>query len=103
VKVVFDTNVVVSASFWRGKPFDCLAANAAQFPGAMMQQRVDPGMLLMAGGRVQYEARLRASAPRSARRRAGWRQSMRLQSRLGVLAVIPIPNIGSSSLLSVTP
>jgi putative PIN family toxin of toxin-antitoxin system len=26
VKVVFDTNVVVSASFWRGVPFDCLAA-----------------------------------------------------------------------------
>jgi putative PIN family toxin of toxin-antitoxin system len=26
VKVVFDTNVVASASFWRGKPFDCLAA-----------------------------------------------------------------------------
>jgi putative PIN family toxin of toxin-antitoxin system len=26
VKVVFDTNVVVSASFWRGAPFDCLAA-----------------------------------------------------------------------------
>jgi putative PIN family toxin of toxin-antitoxin system len=26
VKVVFDTNVVASASFWRGTPFDCLAA-----------------------------------------------------------------------------
>jgi putative PIN family toxin of toxin-antitoxin system len=26
VKVVFDTNVVASASFWRGSPFDCLAA-----------------------------------------------------------------------------
>jgi uncharacterized protein len=26
VTVVFDTNVVVSASFWRGAPFDCLAA-----------------------------------------------------------------------------
>ena len=24
--VVFDTNVVVSASFWRGPPFDCLRA-----------------------------------------------------------------------------
>ena len=24
--VVFDTNIVVSASFWRGSPFDCLAA-----------------------------------------------------------------------------
>ena len=26
MKVVFDTNVVTSASFWRGPPFDCLAA-----------------------------------------------------------------------------
>jgi putative PIN family toxin of toxin-antitoxin system len=26
VRVVFDTNVVASASFWRGAPFECLAA-----------------------------------------------------------------------------
>jgi len=26
VKVVFDTNVVASASFWRGAPFECLTA-----------------------------------------------------------------------------
>jgi putative PIN family toxin of toxin-antitoxin system len=26
VKVVFDTNVVASATFWRGTPFNCLAA-----------------------------------------------------------------------------
>jgi uncharacterized protein len=26
MRVVFDTNVVASASFWRGKPFNCLAA-----------------------------------------------------------------------------
>ena len=26
MKVVFDTNVVASASFWRGAPYDCLAA-----------------------------------------------------------------------------
>lgn len=26
MKAVFDTNVVASASFWRGAPFDCLAA-----------------------------------------------------------------------------
>lgn len=26
MKVVFDTNVLASASFWRGAPFDCLAA-----------------------------------------------------------------------------
>jgi len=25
MRVVFDTNVVVSACFWRGAPFDCLA------------------------------------------------------------------------------
>lgn len=26
MKVVFDTNVVASATFWRGAPFDCLVA-----------------------------------------------------------------------------
>jgi len=26
MKVIFDTNIVASASFWRGKPFDCLSA-----------------------------------------------------------------------------
>ena len=26
MKVVFDANVAASASFWRGPPFDCLAA-----------------------------------------------------------------------------
>jgi len=26
VKVVFDTNVIASATFWRGVPFDCLVA-----------------------------------------------------------------------------
>ncbi|MFA6545455.1 MAG: putative toxin-antitoxin system toxin component, PIN family [Limisphaerales bacterium] len=26
MKVVFDTNVVASASFWRGAPFECLTA-----------------------------------------------------------------------------
>lgn len=26
MRVVFDTNVVASASFWRGRPFDCLSA-----------------------------------------------------------------------------
>ncbi|HZL13243.1 MAG TPA: putative toxin-antitoxin system toxin component, PIN family [Verrucomicrobiae bacterium] len=26
MRVIFDTNVVASASFWRGTPFDCLAA-----------------------------------------------------------------------------
>jgi uncharacterized protein len=26
MRVVFDTNVVASASFWRGKPLDCLTA-----------------------------------------------------------------------------
>jgi uncharacterized protein len=26
MRVVFDTNIVASASFWRGNPFDCLTA-----------------------------------------------------------------------------
>ena len=30
MKVVFDTNVVASASFWRGAPFDCLHAWAQE-------------------------------------------------------------------------
>lgn len=29
MRVVFDTNVIASATFWRGVPFDCLAAWAA--------------------------------------------------------------------------
>ncbi len=29
MRVVFDTNVVASATFWRGPPFDCLRAWAA--------------------------------------------------------------------------
>lgn len=29
MRIVFDTNVVVSACLWRGAPFDCLAAWAA--------------------------------------------------------------------------
>lgn len=29
MNAVFDTNIVASASFWRGKPFDCLSAWAA--------------------------------------------------------------------------
>lgn len=28
MKVVFDTNIVASATFWRGKPFDCMVACA---------------------------------------------------------------------------
>ena len=41
MKVVFDTNVVVSASFWRGAPFACLAAWAQGRCAAA----VSPGLL----------------------------------------------------------
>jgi putative PIN family toxin of toxin-antitoxin system len=41
VKVVFDTNVVASASFWRGAPFDCLAAWAQ----GTCQATVSPSLL----------------------------------------------------------
>jgi putative PIN family toxin of toxin-antitoxin system len=41
LKVVFDTNVVASASFWRGAPFDCLAAWAQGRCAAV----VSPGLL----------------------------------------------------------
>lgn len=37
--VVFDTNIVISASFWRGKPFDCLSAWArGEFVAAVSPQ-----------------------------------------------------------------
>lgn len=41
MKVVFDTNVVASASFWRGKPFDCLTAWAQ----GKCEAAVSPAML----------------------------------------------------------
>ena len=41
MKVVFDTNVVASASFWRGKPFDCLTAWAQ----GQCEAVVSPAML----------------------------------------------------------
>ncbi len=41
MRVVFDTSVVASASFWRGKPFDCLMA-WAQGPGEAV---VSPALL----------------------------------------------------------
>jgi predicted nucleic acid-binding protein len=41
MKVVFDTNVVASASFWRGTPFDCLAA-WAQVSRDERRHRVSP-------------------------------------------------------------
>jgi putative PIN family toxin of toxin-antitoxin system len=41
MKVIFDTNVVASASCWRGAPFDCLAAWAEGRCGAA----VSPALL----------------------------------------------------------
>ena len=41
MKVVFDTNVVASACFWRGAPFDCLRAWAKRRCEAV----VSPAML----------------------------------------------------------
>lgn len=41
MKVVFDTNVVASASFWRGNPFECLTAWAQSKCEAV----VSPAML----------------------------------------------------------
>lgn len=41
MRVVFDTNVVASASFWRGVPFDCLAAWAK----GRCQAAVSPAIL----------------------------------------------------------
>ena len=41
MRVVFDTNVVVSACFWRGAPFDCLAGWAK----ARYQTVISPPLL----------------------------------------------------------
>lgn len=41
MRVVFDTNVVASASFWRGPPFDCLASWATD----RCQAAVSPELL----------------------------------------------------------
>ena len=34
MRAIFDANVVASASFWQGKPFDCLTAWAQGRPEA---------------------------------------------------------------------
>jgi uncharacterized protein len=41
MRMVFDTNVVVSACFWRGAPFDCLAAWAQ----GRLQAAISPPLL----------------------------------------------------------
>lgn len=41
MRVVFDTNVVVSACFWRGPPFECLAAWAT----ARVRAAISPPLL----------------------------------------------------------
>lgn len=58
MKVVFDTNVVASASFWRGAPFDCLAAwaqgrcEALVSPALLAEYHETTGEL-----RAEYSAR----------------------------------------------
>ncbi len=70
MKVVFDTNVVASASFWRGAPFDCLAAWAqgrcsavvspallAEYPETMEELRRDyPGRKCVAWTAARAES-----------------------------------------------
>jgi uncharacterized protein len=62
VKVVFDTNVVVSASFWRGKPFDCLAAWARGHCRAF----VSPQLLAEYGETIEELAARYSGKPRVA-------------------------------------
>lgn len=40
MRVVFDTNIVASASFWRGKPFECLSAWARGEVSAVVSPQV---------------------------------------------------------------
>lgn len=42
MKVVFDTNVVVSACFWRGAPFECLALWGSH----RLQAAISPPLLI---------------------------------------------------------
>ena len=60
MKVVFDTNVVVSASFWRGKPFDCLAAWAR----GRCQAFVSPQLLAEYSGELTQHLHCSAGVPR---------------------------------------
>ena len=58
MRVVFDTNIVASASFWRGNPFDCLKAWAQ----GKCEAVVSPALLAeyhetMTGLSVRYAAR----------------------------------------------
>jgi uncharacterized protein len=67
VKVVFDTNVAASASFWRGKPFDCLAAWAR----GECQAFVSPQIL------AEYGETIEAMETRyPGRHRVGWVESL---------------------------
>ncbi|HEU5396205.1 MAG TPA: PIN domain-containing protein, partial [Verrucomicrobiae bacterium] len=63
MKVVFDTNIVISASFWRGAPFDCLAAWAQ----GCCQAFVSP--MLLAEYHENFEE---LSLPYSRRRFVNW-------------------------------
>lgn len=40
MRVVFDTNIVASASFWRGKPFECLSSWARGEISAVVSPQV---------------------------------------------------------------
>ncbi len=71
MRVVFDTNVVVSACFWRGAPFECLAAwgnrqfKAALSPPLLAEYEETFEELLLDYGRrrhVDWVALLRTSA-----------------------------------------
>ena len=50
MRVLFDTNVVVSACFWRGAPFECLAA----WGTVRIQASISPPLL------AEYEETLKA-------------------------------------------
>jgi uncharacterized protein len=62
VKVIFDTNVVASATFWRGAPFDCLAAWAQ----GRYQAFVSPQLLAEYGETIEELAARYPGKPRVA-------------------------------------
>jgi len=67
MRVVFDTNVVASASFWRGAPFSCLAAWAQ----GQCEAVVSPSLVAEYFETIEELRREYAS-----RRMAGWADAL---------------------------
>ena len=64
MKVVFDTNIVLSASFWRGKPSDCLMAWArGKCEAVVSPQILSEYFETVTEAEIRYPKKLRAAWP----------------------------------------